>query len=115
VVDDYGLGILGPRKPQIKDTSSEIDATWQKMDIKEKISAYAATPIAVMRGVQSSDFLAIIEAMEQRQDISPYINSKSTLKIPASNLALQRDVAIQQRDVAIQQRDVAIQQRNAML
>ncbi|CAB4862949.1 unannotated protein [freshwater metagenome] len=104
VVDDYGLGILGPRNSVKRKDSSEFDVRWASMTMKEKIASYAESPISVMRGVQSSDFLTIIEAMEQRQDISPYINSNSTLKIPASNLALQRDVAIQQRDAMLESR-----------
>lgn len=102
VVDDYGLGILGPRNSQTKDSSTETIDGWQKKTMKEKISAYVEAPISIMRGVQSSDFLAIIEAMENRANISGYVNTHSTFTIPASNLVQQRDEAIQQRDHALQ-------------
>lgn len=105
VVDDYGLGILGPRNSVKRQNGSEFDIHWASMTMKEKIASYVESPISVMRGVQSSDFLAIIDAMESHQDVSNYVHSDHPMSIPASNLVKQRDEAIRQRDAVIKQRD----------
>ncbi len=109
VVDDYGLGILGPRNSVKRKDSSEFDVRWASMTMKEKIASYAESPISVMRGVQSSDLLAVIDAMERHGDVSDYVNFDHPMTIPASNLTKQRDEAIRQRDAAIEQRDAILQ------
>ena len=109
VVDDYGLGILGPRNSGKRKDSSEFDVRWASMTMKEKIASYAESPISVMRGVQSSDLPAVINAMERNQDVSNYVNFDHPMTIPASNLTKQRDEAIRQRDAAIEQRDAILQ------
>ena len=112
VMDDFGVGILGPRSNTSKVLESGLDSSWSSMSIKQKIAAYVATPVAVMRGVQAKDFVEIIKSLQEGKDILGFIDFNSKMVIPPNNLLFQRDQAVRQRNEAIQQRDQVLQSKS---